>query len=354
MTVFQKRYHPPGTAPGTLAGAAVEAGALNIVLINYTAEHVEEIQKAGIGDCRMSLDRPDKTWIHVTGRPDPQLMTDLGRFFGLHPLALEDVLNAGQRPKADVYEGQLFVVLSEMRQTPDGLQALQVSFFQGENFVISIQEDGAEDLFEPIRKRLRQAGSRIRAKDSDYLLYALIDVLVDRKFPLLERIGERIEQLDDELLEKPSRNSVGQIHELKRDLLVVRRFCWPEREVIGWLLRDEASLIGREARTYLRDCYDHAVQIIDLLETYREMVSMQMEVYLSAVSHRLNEIIRVLTVISTIFIPLTFITSLYGMNFEFMPELRSPWGYPAVLLVMAALAVLMILWFWRRGWLRRS
>jgi magnesium transporter len=354
MTVFHKRYHPPGTAPGTLAGAAVEAGALNIVLINYTAEHVEEIQKASIGDCRMSLDRPDKTWIHVTGRPDPQLLTDLGRFFGLHPLALEDVLNAGQRPKADVYEGQLFVVLSEMRQTQDGLQALQVSFFQGENFVISIQEDGAEDLFEPIRKRLRHAGSRIRAKDSDYLLYALIDVLVDRKFPLLERIGERIEQLDDELLEKPSRSSVGQIHELKRDLLIVRRFCWPEREVIGWLLRDEASLIGREARTYLRDCYDHAVQIIDLLETYREMVSMQMEVYLSAVSHRLNEIIRVLTVISTIFIPLTFITSLYGMNFEFMPELRSPWGYPAVLLVMAALAILMILWFWRRGWLRRS
>jgi magnesium transporter len=136
--------------------------------------------------------------------------------------------------------------------------------------------------------------------------------------------------------------------------VVVRRYCWPEREVIGWLLRDEASLIGREARTYLRDCYDHAVQIIDLLETYREMVSMQMEVYLSAVSHRLNEIIRVLTVISTIFIPLTFITSLYGMNFRYMPELSSPWGYPAVLLAMGGLAALMVLWFWRRGWLRRS
>jgi magnesium transporter len=354
MTVFQKRYHPPGTAPGTLAGAAVEAGALNIFLINYTSDHLEEVQKASIGDCRMSLDRPDKTWIHVTGRPDPKLLTDLGQFFGLHPLALEDVLNAGQRPKADVYEGQLFVILSEMRQTPDGLQAVQVSFFQGENFVISIQEDGAEDLFEPIRKRLRQTGSRLRSKDSDYLLYALIDLVVDRKFPMLERIGERIEQLDDELLERPSRSSVGQIHGLKRDLLVIRRFCWPEREAIGWLLRDEASLIGREARTYLRDCYDHSVQIIDLLETYREMVSMQMEVYLSAISHRLNEIIRVLTVISTIFIPLTFITSLYGMNFEHMPELRSPWGYPAVLLVMASLAVLMVLWFWRRGWLRRS
>jgi magnesium transporter len=348
MTVFQKRYHPPGTAPGTLAGAAVEAGALNIFLINYTSDHLEEVQKASIGDCRMSLDRPDKTWIHVTGRPDPKLLTDLGQFFGLHPLALEDVL------KADVYEGQLFVILSEMRQTPDGLQAVQVSFFQGENFVISIQEDGAEDLFEPIRKRLRQTGSRLRSKDSDYLLYALIDLVVDRKFPMLERIGERIEQLDDELLERPSRSSVGQIHGLKRDLLVIRRFCWPEREAIGWLLRDEASLIGREARTYLRDCYDHSVQIIDLLETYREMVSMQMEVYLSAISHRLNEIIRVLTVISTIFIPLTFITSLYGMNFEYMPELRSPWGYPAVLLVMAGLAGLMVLWFWRRGWLRRS
>jgi magnesium transporter len=354
MNVFQKRYHPPGTAPGTLAGAAVEAGALNIFLINYTSDHLEEVQKASIGDCRMSLDRPDKTWIHVTGRPDPKLLTDLGQFFGLHPLALEDVLNAGQRPKADVYEGQLFVILSEMRQTPDGLQAVQVSFFQGENFVISIQEDGAEDLFEPIRKRLRQTGSRLRSKDSDYLLYALIDLVVDRKFPMLERIGERIEQLDDELLERPSRSSVGQIHGLKRDLLVIRRFCWPEREAIGWLLRDEASLIGREARTYLRDCYDHSVQIIDLLETYREMVSMQMEVYLSAISHRLNEIIRVLTVISTIFIPLTFITSLYGMNFEYMPELRSPWGYPAVLLVMAGLAGLMVLWFWRRGWLRRS
>ena len=209
-------------------------------------------------------------------------------------------------------------------------------------------------LFAPIRKRLRHAGSRLRSKDSDYLLYALIDVVVNRKFPLLERIGERIEQLDDELLERPSRGAVGQIHALKRDLVVIRRYCWPEREVIGWLLRDEASLIGREARTYLRDCYDHAVQIIDLLETYREMVSMQMEVYLSAVSHRLNEIIRVLTVISTIFIPLTFITSLYGMNFQYMPELHTQWGYPLVLLVMGVLAVLMILWFWRRGWLRRT
>ena len=354
MTVFQKRYHPPGTSPGTLAGAAVEAGALNITLINYTAERIDEFPKAGIADCRQSLDLPDKTWIHVTGRPDLQLLTDLGQFFGLHPLALEDVLNAGQRPKADVYDDQLFVVMSEMRQTADGLSALQISFFLGQNFVISIQEDGAEDLFAPIRRRLRQAGSRLRTKESDYLLYALIDVVVDRKFPLLERIGERIEKLDDELLDKPSRQLVGQIHELKRDLLIIRRFSWPEREVIGWLLRDEASLMARDIRTYLRDCYDHSVQIIDLLETYREMVAMQMEVYLSATSHRLNEIIRVLTVISTVFIPLTFITSLYGMNFDRMPELRLAWGYPAVLLVMATLAVLLILWFWRRGWLGRS
>ena len=264
------------------------------------------------------------------------------------------MLNQGQRPKADVYDDQLFVVMSEMRQTPNGLVAAQVSFFLGPNFVISIQEDGAEDLFEPIRRRLRQNGSRQRTKDSDYLLYALIDVVVDRKFPVLERIGERIEQLDNELLEKPSRASVGEIHEMKRDLLVVRRFCWPEREVIGWLLRDEASLIGGESRTYLRDCYDHAVQIIDLLETYREMVAMQIEVYLSAISHRLNEIIRVLTVISTIFIPLTFITSLYGMNFDAMPELHSPWGYPIVVALMAGIALAMIFWFRRRGWLRRS
>jgi len=354
MTVFQTRYPPPGTAPGTLAGAAIEAGTLNISLINYTADRIEEFGRAGIADCRQSLDHPDKTWIHVTGRPDPQLLTDLGEFFGLHPLALEDVLNQGQRPKADVYDDQLFVVMSEMRQTPNGLAAAQVSFFLGPNFVISIQEDGAEDLFEPIRRRLRQNGSRLRTKDSDYLLYALIDVVVDRKFPVLERIGERIEQLDNELLEKPSRAAVGEIHEMKRDLLVVRRFCWPEREVIGWLLRDEASLIGGESRTYLRDCYDHAVQIIDLLETYREMVAMQMEVYLSAISHRLNEIIRVLTVISTIFIPLTFITSLYGMNFDAMPELHSPWGYPIVVALMAGIALAMIFWFWRRGWLRRS
>ncbi len=354
MTVFHKRYHPPGTAPGTLAGAAVEAGKLTISLINYTAERIGEFAKASIADCRQSLDLPDKTWIQVTGRPDPGLLTDLGQYFGLHPLALEDVLNAGQRPKADTYDGQLFVAMSEMRQTDNGLSAVQVSFFLGQNFVISIQEDGAEDLFEPIHRRLRQPGSRLRTKESDYLLYALIDVVVDLKFPLLERIGERIETLDDELLDKPSRDLVGQIHELKRDLLVIRRFCWPEREVIGWLLRDDASLIGRESRTYLRDCYDHSVQIIDLLETYREMVAMQMELYLSSISHRLNEIIRVLTVISTIFIPLTFITSLYGMNFDAMPELRSAWGYPIVLLVMFVMALLMILWFRRRGWLGRS
>jgi magnesium transporter len=355
MSLFDKRYHPPGTSPGTLVGAAVAEGKIKIVLIDYSAGHLKEVASAELGDCLDSLGHPDRTWIHVTGRPDAELLTDLGEAFGLHPLALEDVLNSGQRPKAETYDNQLFVVMSEPRSTPDGMVVSQVSIFLGKNYVISFQNE-EDDLFQPVRRRLRQPESRLRQKDVDYLFYALIDMVIDRKFPLLEELGERIEEVEDELLDRPSMASVSHIHQLKRDLLLLRRYLWPEREVVGRLLRDEDPLIGKDSRIYLRDCYDHAVQIMDLLETYREMVAGQMEVYLSAISNRLNEVMRVLTVISTIFIPLTFITSLYGMNFDpasgpfSMPELASPWGYPIVLGLMLGLGVLMVLWFRRKGW----
>ena len=355
MSLFDTHYPPPGTSPGSLAGAAVAAGKINIVLTDYSAEKLKEITTADVDACLDSLGHPDRTWIHVTGRPDSELLNDLGRLFGLHPLALEDVLTSGQRPKAESYGSQLFVVMSEPRSTPDGMVASQVSMFLGKDFIVSFQDED-DDLFQPVRKRLRQPGSRIRQKGIDYLFYALIDVVIDRKFPLLEELGERIEEVEDELLDRPSMASVGRIHQLKRDLLLLRRYLWPEREVVGRLLRDEDPLIGQDSRIYLRDCYDHAVQIMDLLETYREMVAGQMEVYLSAISNRLNEVMRVLTVISTIFIPLTFITSLYGMNFDpgsgplSMPELASPWGYPIVLGLMFALAIAMVVWFRRKGW----
>jgi magnesium transporter len=353
-----KTYHPPGTAPGTLEPATpVAAGALSLYVVDFTDTELVEEQLDSAAACTPYLSRESKTWIQVNGVPDPETLRTLGRQFELPDLALEDVLNSGQRPKLDLYEEQLFLVLSLPRFVDGELEIVQISMFAGHNYVILFNPLEI-DPFEPIRRRLRPPNNqRMRTRNVDYLLYALMDLVIDAGFPVLEAMGERIEQLEDDLLQAPGRQTLAEIHRLRRELLLLRRRLWPQREVVSVLLRGDAALIEPHTHPYLRDCYDHSVQIMDLQESFREVSTSLLEVYLSSVGNRTNEIMRVLTIIATIFIPLTFIVGIYGMNFEHpdspwaMPELGWYYGYPLVWLIMLSLVGGMLWYFRRRRWL---
>lgn len=356
MSYFTKRYHPPGTPPGTLdTGNAVEQ--IRIRLVDYTATEFTELELDNATDCRPYLERDSITWVHVQGVARAETVRELGNLFGLHPLALEDVINTGQRPKADSYDEQMFVVMNLPTVDEDGIIGTsQVSIFLGEKFLISFL--GAEDApFDPVLYRLRKHSGKIRERGADYLLYALLDIIIDRGFPVLEYFSEYIEELEEELLEEPDKKTLAKIHRLKRELLFLRRMLWPQREVINILVREEQPQIHPQTRPYLRDCYDHTIQIIDLIEAYREMTASMLDVYLSSISNKMNEVMKVLTVIATIFIPLTFIVGIYGMNFGnktdnpwAMPELNWTYGYPLLWLLMIAIAGGMIIYFKRRNW----
>jgi len=357
MAYFTKRYHPPGTPPGTLI---TETGQeqIRIQLLDYTADEFTELALDNPADCHHYLKKESITWVHVEGVVRAETVRELGNIFGLHPLALEDVVNTGQRPKADSYGEQLFVVMN-LPTLDEGnqVQTEQVSFFLGPGFLISFHR-GNSDPFEPVMQRLRKRSGKIRERDVDYLLYALLDVTIDAGFPVLEFLSEYIEDLEEELLESPDKKTLSKIHLVKRELLLLRRMLWPQREVVNTMIRDEQPHIRRETQPYLRDCYDHTIQIIDLIEVYREMTASMLDVYLSSVSQRMNEIMQVLTVIATIFIPLTFIVGVYGMNFGnrsssplAMPELDWYYGYPVLWLIMILIAGGMLFYFKRRNWL---
>jgi magnesium transporter len=357
MSYFAKRYHPPGTRPGTLAVAGAPAPVPpKLHLIDYTDTEWEEIEGVNPEACRAYLDRDSITWIHVQGGADPETLNQLGEAFGLHDLALEDIVNSGQRPKIEAYGEQLFLILSHPLLEAGFAGTEQVSLFLGTNMVFSFH-GGEHDPFEPVRARLRRHTGKIRAQEAGYLLYALVDLVIDHSFPVLERFGLELEDLEEELLERPSKETLRRLHELKRNLLLLRRMLWPEREVLSHLTRNEEYPFSHEVRLYFRDCYDHVIQIIDLLETYRDMTTGMLDLYLSSTSNRLNEIMRVLTVIATIFIPLTFITGVYGMNFGSndgspwaMPELHWYYGYPLIWLVMIAIGGGLAYLFKRKNW----
>jgi len=359
MTYFTKRYHTPGTSPGTLVRHdKVERSPLRILLTDYTDSDYNEQVLTRPEECSAYLDSDTVTWIHVQGDAEPETMRTLGKVFGLHQLALEDVINAGQRPKLDDYRDQLFVVMAHPVIDIDDAKVRmdQLSLFIGEDFVISFHP-GENDPFDLVRQRLRDHVGRIRGRGADYLLYALIDVVIDEGFPVLEWLGDEVEALEDELLNLPTNDSLRRLHQLKRTLAILRRMLWPQRDVLNSLVRGDSGLIADENMVYYRDCYDHTVQIMDLIETYRDMATGMLDVYLSSVSYRLNEVMRVLTMIATIFIPLTFIVGVYGMNFEnesspwAMPELRWYYGYPMVWLLVIVLVAGMLIYFRRRKWL---
>jgi magnesium transporter len=291
------------------------------------------------------------TWVDVDGVHKTDVLEAFGKHFGLHPLLLEDIANTDQRPKLDDYDTYLFLVMKMLTASDRGdILVEQTSFVLGRNYVLSFQENGT-DVFLSVRDRLRVGKGRLRHNGSDYLAYALIDAVVDQYFEVLEMLGERIESMQERLMADPRPETLKDIHALKRQLLFVRRAVWPLREAINNLSRSECPFLHEPTKVFFRDVYDHVVQIVDTIETLREMVSASLDIYLSSVSYRLNSVMRVLTVITTIFMPLSFIAGIYGMNFEYMPELKWPWGYPMALGIMGLVAATMLLGFRWKKWL---
>ena len=349
---FSRRSRP-GDLPG-LVQPDPAAPAPQVHVIAYGPEQFEEQRFADCGQVGNLAFKAPITWVNVEGLGDAHTIRTIGELFKLHPLAMEDVVNTHQRPKAESYHGFLFIV-ARMARLNERLHTEQVSLFLGPNFVVTFLEDPG-DAFESVRQHLRNAPGRIRTAGTGYLAYALLDAVVDGYFPVVEEYGERLDTLEDEVITRPSRDTIAWAHQVKRDLRTIRRAVWPLREAINALARDQHELIDAETRVYLRDCYDHTVQIIDIVETYRELDADLTDLYLSSLSNRLNEVMKVLTIIATIFMPLSFIASVYGMNFNTafpynMPELNWRYGYPFALAVMLLSAGGMVWYFRWKNWI---
>lgn len=349
----------PGSIPGEIT-ASHDATQTSVNVIKYNRRSIEEHTVDSISDVKNLLTDGAVAWVNVTGLEDVATLTQLGQLFHLHRLAIEDVVNVHQRPKVEEYDDHLFVVLKMISRDRDSrqLDSEQVSLFFGKNFVLTFQEH-AGDCFEPVRTRLREGKGRIRSLGADYLSYALIDAIVDAYFPIVDVYGERMERLDELLSEGHPGNFMGVLHNTRGDLMFLRRAIRPLRDELMRLVRDSHPLITPETIIYLRDCYDHGYQLIDLLDNYREMCSDLRDYYLSIVNNRMNEVMKVLTITGTIFIPLSFIVGLYGMNFNQdlpgnMPELNVPYGYVYALLLMLVIALGLIYFVWSKGWLSNT
>jgi magnesium transporter len=343
-----------GMPPGSLVYVGDgKAEATRITVIEYDEDHVHERPIVTIEDCACLQARSQRTWVNVVGLGQVEVLEKLGEGFGLHPLFLEDILNTEQRPKIEDMGDYVFVVLKSLEETgkPDGeVEVEQISLVLGPDYVLAFQEREG-DLFAPVQERLRSGKGRMRKMGADYLAYALIDTIVDGYFVVLEGLGETMEFQEEEVVTAPTTQTLQVIHHMKRDLVELRRAVWPLREIIGRLERGESPLIQGTTRIYLRDVYDHTIQVIDTVETLRDICSGMLDIYLSSISNRMNEVMKVLTIIATIFIPLTFIAGVYGMNFKFMPELSQRWGYPLVWAVMIGVATVMLVYFRRKRWL---
>jgi magnesium transporter len=350
---IKKRSKKAGLPPGTLVHIGEQkAEEVRITVIDYDEARFQEKEIKTVEECFLFKDKPTVTWINVDAIHQVEVLELLGECFGLHPLVLEDILNTDQRPKLEDFSDYIFVVLKTFsyNDQSDELEPEQISLILGPSFVLSFQER-AGDVFDPIRERIRNGKGRIRRMGADYLSYCLLDSIVDHYFVVLEQVGEEVEFLEEELVTNPTPETLQTIHNLKRDMIFLRKSVWPLREVIGALERGELSLIRESTGIYLRDVYDHTIQVVDTIETFRDMISGMLDIYLSSVSNRMNEVMKVLTIIATIFIPLTLIAGIYGMNFQYMPELGWRWGYPVVWLVMLVIGVLMLVYFRRKKWL---
>ncbi|MBA2880758.1 magnesium transporter [Desulfosalsimonas propionicica] len=342
-----------GMAPGSLVYVGEEGAAdICVSIIQYSRDRYTETTDADLEACRQAISEDSVTWINITGVHDPDLIGRLGQMFDLHPLVLEDMLNTEGRPKLDDYDTYLFAILKMIDYDPgqNRLDHEQVSLVVRPGLVISLQEKPG-DVFDPVRERIRKGKGRIRKLGADYLAYALMDMIVDQYFLAMEQIGEQIEDLQDEVIEDPGEEIVQTIHQSRSRIIFLKKAVWPVREIIHNLLRDDTDLISDDVRVYLRDVYDHAIHVSDTVESHRDILSGVLDIYLTTVSNRMNEVMKVLTVIATIFIPLTFIAGVYGMNFDYMPELSRPWAYPALWAVFLGIFAGLLVWFKRRKWL---
>lgn len=352
---IKKRSAKAGLPPGTPVHIGeTSGGKTRIEILHYGDGGYSHKSYDSIHECPLVKNAPGVTWINVDGVHDMNVLEKLGSCFGLHPLVLEDIANTDQRPKFEDYGDYIYIV-QKMLNAPDkegDIQAEQCSIILGPNYVISFQEDGKEgDVFGTIRERIKNAKGRITEMGADYLAYSLIDSVVDNYFLILEGLGEKIEDQEDELVARPDPDTLRSIHSLKRDMIFLRRSVWPLREVISAFDRAETPLVREQTRVYLRDVYDHTIQVIDTIETYRDMLSGMLDIYLSSVSNRMNEVMKVLTIIATIFIPLTFLAGVYGMNFKFLPELEWHYGYLGFWIICLATVVAMFFFFKRKKWL---
>lgn len=346
-------HHTAGLVPGTLVHIGKRRMEnTRITVIDYDRENLTEKNVEKVEECFHYKDTPTVSWINIDGIHEVELIEKLGKTYGLHPLVMEDILDTTQRPKLENFSTYLFFVTKMLYfdETKKKTEIEQVSIILGRNFVLSFQER-VGDVFEPIRKRLRTSAGELRNRGSDYLAYCLMDAIVDNYFVVLEKLGEEIEFMEEELVKNPDKKVLRAIHRLKREMITMRRAVWPLREVLNQLERTDSELIAPETRIYLRDLYDHTIQVIETIETFREMVSGMLDIYLSSINNKMNEIMKVLTIIGTIFLPLTFITGIYGMNFRYMPELYWKWGYFAVLAFMLIIAIGMLLYFKKKKWL---
>jgi magnesium transporter len=342
-----------GLPPGSLIPVGVHrTEPVKIRLIRYNQKDFEEKEATAIEECLLPEDPRLITWISIDGLQDANIVEQIGAHFHIHPLVLEDMLNTEQRPKTDDYDGYVFTVLKSLRydETEDEFVTDQINLVLGPHYVLSLcqEEDGN---FDPVLERLKKPRSPLRQAGPDYLAYALMDAVVDNYFVLFEKIGEKIEDLEEELVAEPNAATLQGIHKLKRTLISLRRSVWPLREVIANLEKIDSTRITRTTQLYLRDVYDHTVQVLETIEGYRDMVSGMLDIYLSSVSNKLNEVMKVLTIIATIFIPITFLTGVFGMNFKDMPVLDLPFAFPGSLILMACVAIFLLIYFRKKNWL---
>jgi magnesium transporter len=348
--MFKKQHPMVGARPGTLV-TSHDAPKTEVQVVRYTRENVSQ-RPFNPDELRASLlGESGTTWVDVQGLGSLDTLEQLAEVFEIHPLALEDMVNVPQRPKVEAYKDGLLIICRMMTRDQQGrLHTEQVSLYLGRNFVVSFQQSHGE-LFAPIRRRLERPDARLRNYGPDYLAYAIIDTVIDAYYPVLESLGDELEQLEQKAVENPTPQLLQHLNATKNKLVNLRRSIWPQREAVHTLVRDDLTLISDDVRIYLRDTFDHCIQSAEVIDMYRDMATNLLNTYLSSVGHRTNEVMKVLTIMSSIFVPLTFLAGIYGMNFQHMPELQVTWAYPLIWLTMFAIVGGMLVFFYRRGWI---
>ena len=357
VLLMQRLIKKSSKTRGLPPGALVHIGEkktekIKISVIDYSDGYFEEREVKNVEECFPFKDKPTVSWINIDGLHEIEVFEKLGKCFEIHPMVLEDILNTDQRPKMEDLEKHIFLILKMLfiDEKTNEIHSEQVSLIFGDNFVISFQES-IGDVFDAVRERIRKGKGRIQKMGPDYLVYCLIDAIIDNYFIILEKIGDKVESLEEDLVDNPKTEIIQMIYTLKREMIYLRKSVWPLRELINGLLREESKLVKKETHIYLRDLYDHTIQTIDTIETFRDMISGMLDIYMSSISNKMNEVMKVLTIFAAIFIPLTFIAGVYGMNFKYMPELSIPWAYPAVWVIIIIVAVTLLGFFRFKKWI---